>query len=32
VARRTAALGASAPVNQTIWAALKPYVDGRAGA
>jgi 2-dehydropantoate 2-reductase len=32
VARRTAGFGASAPVNQTIWAALKPYVDGRAAA
>jgi 2-dehydropantoate 2-reductase len=29
VARRSAAAGLQAPVNQTIWAALKPYVDGK---
>ena len=29
VVRRSAQAGLPAPVNQTIWAALKPYVDGR---
>jgi 2-dehydropantoate 2-reductase len=28
-ARRSVAAGLQAPVNQTIWAALKPYVNGR---
>jgi 2-dehydropantoate 2-reductase len=28
VARRAAALGMEAPVNRTIWAALKPFADG----
>lgn len=28
VVRRSAQAGLSAPVNRTIWAALKPYVDG----
>ena len=31
VVRRAAALGAEVPVNRTLWAALKPFVDGRAG-
>jgi len=29
VVRRSAAAGLQAPVNQTIWAALKPYVNGK---
>jgi 2-dehydropantoate 2-reductase len=29
VVRRSAQAGLAAPVNQTIWAALKPYVNGR---
>ena len=31
VVRRAAALGTEVPVNRTLWAALKPFVDGRAG-
>jgi 2-dehydropantoate 2-reductase len=31
VARRSAQAGLEAPVNRTIWAALKPYVEGRPG-
>ena len=31
VARRSAAHGLAAPVNHTIWSALKPWVDGRPG-
>lgn len=31
VARMYAARGSSAPVNRTLYAALKPYIDGRAG-